>query len=145
MPMTDENELNRTEGGADEGMVERLLEAAARRRPPMRAEFRDRLLRQAEAAAARQAEAAAPPAGAALAGRGGLVGAGVLRRWVSGAKAALAPLGGWPAMAGVLSAALVGLWLGYARPDVVQPLLGDVSELDPGEFAPDMSLILGEG
>ncbi len=160
MPMSnDDRPIRPQDGSAQEGrQVEALLNEAAGMRPAMRPEFMDRLLRQAEEAAALQAQKAgsalsagtdSPFAGAA----GGAVADGPIRlvqQRLGRVKRAVAALGGWPALAGMLSAALVGLWMGYAPPSALQPLLGETSELDPGaldpgEFTPDMTQILGEG
>jgi hypothetical protein len=49
-----------------------------------------------------------------LAGRAG---------WRAGWREALAALGGWPALAGLAAASLVGVWIGAAPPDGLAPLL----------------------
>jgi hypothetical protein len=52
-------------------------------------------------------------------------------------------IGGWPAMAGMASAAAAGVWLGFSSPDLVDGYLGG-GDLSLGEFMPDVSL-LAEG
>lgn len=54
--------------------------------------------------------------------------------------AVLAAIGGWPAMAGMLSATLAGLWLGFASPDTLGGVIGFGADYTVGDFMPALSL-----
>ena len=69
--------------------------------------------------------------------------------------AILGLLGGWPAVAGMASAAVAGLWIGVAAPDTVTGLAGlssattatataDSASYELGDLLPGLDLI-GEG
>lgn len=65
------------------------------------------------------------------------LGAGAAQRPLGGRagwREALAALGGWPALAGLAAASLVGVWIGAAPPDGLAPLL---SPLGAGTFVLD--------
>jgi hypothetical protein len=57
----------------------------------------------------------------------------------------LAAIGGWPAAAGLATATVAGLWIGYAQPDLGAVTLGtgadevvyDIGGLLPGYVATD--------
>lgn len=69
----------------------------------------------------------------------------------------LAAVGGWPALAGMVTAALAGIWLGFASPDELNALAGglilndgstgsvsyDVDEIVPGGAG--FGILLEEG
>ncbi|MCR8725449.1 hypothetical protein [Frigidibacter sp. ROC022] len=52
----------------------------------------------------------------------------------------LAAIGGWPAMAGMASAAMAGLWLGFASPSTLDGVIGFGSEYTVGDFMPSLDL-----
>ena len=68
-----------------------------------------------------------------------LVQPGSARRGRGAFKAVLRTLGGWPAVAGLAAASMVGIWIGAAAPDLVPQLPGagsaplyDLADLMPG-------------
>ncbi len=73
-------------------------------------------------------------------GRGGLGG------WLANL---LAPIGGWPAVAGLATATVAGGWIGYASGDGLSGLTGDAISAgggaDLGEFMLSYDDLLGEG
>jgi hypothetical protein len=121
MTMTDRHE---TDGDA---ALDALFGAARATRPDPSAALLARIAADAEALAADRArQAAARPA------RGGMFG------W-------LPAIGGWPALAGLATATVAGLWIGYAQPDLgAVTLIGsadegtyDIGGLLPGYVAED--------
>lgn len=87
-----------------------------------------RVMAQAEALAA--PSAAAPAARPAAARRGLLAGL-------------MAALGGWPAMAGMATAAAAGVWVGFSSPDLVDGYLGTSQGIALGDYMPDVVEIAG--
>ncbi len=121
MVMADSRRLNDEE-------LEKLLAEAARHPPPLPEGLLERVL--ADAGALADAAAGGRPAPApAPAAR---------PRRLAACAGWLTALGGWPALAGLSAAALVGLWLGYAPPQAVERLAGarpgNEGGFDPGEF-----------
>lgn len=55
----------------------------------------------------------------------------------------LAALGGWPAMAGMATAAATGVWLGFSSPDLVEGYLGSSESYSLGDYMPDVVEIAG--
>ncbi|MGJ8585407.1 MAG: dihydroorotate dehydrogenase [Marinosulfonomonas sp.] len=65
-------------------------------------------------------------------------------------KAILAPIGGWPAMAGLATATVAGVWIGYSPPESVSGfaedyLSGSLLTYDLGDYLPSYDLISDEG
>ncbi len=62
---------------------------------------------------------------------------------------ALAALGGWPAVAGMASATVAGVWIGYAQPDPVGTVASGlgVVQTDYGvdDLMPDFGIVLAGG
>ncbi|WP_068112929.1 hypothetical protein [Tropicimonas marinistellae] len=58
-------------------------------------------------------------------------------------------IGGWPAMAGLVTATAAGIWIGYNPPSTVdtltQPLLGSVYNLTMDSSLPDIDFLLADG
>jgi hypothetical protein len=122
MTMTDRHE---TDG---EAALDALFGAARKAHPEPSAALLARIAADAEAVAADRArQAVARPA------RGG-----ALRGWLSA-------LGGWPAVAGLATATVAGVWIGYAQPDLGSVMLigtadegaYDIGGLLPGYVADD--------
>ncbi|MBV1867384.1 MAG: hypothetical protein KUG69_05700 [Marinosulfonomonas sp.] len=69
-------------------------------------------------------------------------GAGLFARFVS-------LIGGWPTAAGLATATVAGIWIGYAVPETVDGLAGSAwftgSNLDMVEFTASFDSLLGEG
>ena len=63
--------------------------------------------------------------------------------------AALNGIGGWPAVAGLATATVAGIWIGFAQPGslggVADGLLATGSAYDPGDFMPGFDSLLAEG
>jgi len=55
--------------------------------------------------------------------------------------AALAVLGGWPTMAGLMTAAVAGLWIGVSPPQLIEGLMG----VQTVEYLPGFNALLEEG
>jgi hypothetical protein len=120
--MTDRHE------NEDEAALDALFGAARAARPDPSAALLARIAADAEAVAAELArQAAARPA------RGGFFG------W-------LPAIGGWPALAGLATATVAGVWIGYVQPDLGSvTLIGtatdegtyDIGGLLPGYVADD--------
>ncbi len=92
---------------------------------------------------ARQAGAGRSGVGQAGAGRAGLAG------WLANL---LAPIGGWPAVAGLATATVAGVWIGYASGDGLTGLTGLNGDAisasggaELGEFMLSYDDLLGEG
>lgn len=75
-------------------------------------------------------------------------GEGALRRpglWAG----VLAAIGGWPAVAGLATATVAGIWIGYAQPGGVETLttdlLGTSDGYDVVDLLPSYDGFLGEG
>jgi hypothetical protein len=121
MTMTERHESD------DDAALDALFGAARAARPDPSAALLARIAADAEAVAADRArQAAARPS------RGGIFG------W-------LPAIGGWPALAGLATAAVAGVWIGYAQPDLGSvSLIGaadegtyDIGGLLPGYVAED--------
>lgn len=57
----------------------------------------------------------------------------------------LASIGGWPAAAGMATAAATGVWLGFSSPDLVDSYVGAAGSVALGEFLPDVGVLAAEG
>mgnify|MGYP000091341386 CR=1 FL=1 len=69
------------------------------------------------------------------------------RGWLA---ALLAPIGGWPAMAGLATATVAGVWIGYSPPESVSGfaddyLAGNILTYDLGDYLPSYDMISDEG
>lgn len=132
MTMTERPQDDRA-AGPGEGGLEDFFAAARAQRPEPDADLLARIAAEAEAAAAARAR----PAPARPSGQSGRPGGG-LGGW-------LAAIGGWPAAAGLATATVAGLWIGYAQPDLGVMTLGapteeatyDIGGLLPGYVATD--------
>ncbi|MCV2881393.1 dihydroorotate dehydrogenase [Actibacterium sp. XHP0104] len=121
---------------ADERMTDtdelELLFAAARDAAPVPSDgLLARVLADAEAEQARPAPALIRPEG------------GLLAR-------AMRQIGGWPALAGLATATLAGVWIGYAQPAGLDGLTdtvwqGDAAGYDLVEMIPSLDGYLTEG
>ncbi len=100
----------------DGGELERFFEAARAEVTEISDDFMERVMADADSVLAARA-----PVSRAEPERGGR-----LRRFVSG-------LGGWPAVAGMATAMLAGVWVGFAAPEQVNTLSGGL--LAAGEAA----------
>lgn len=64
-------------------------------------------------------------------------------------QAILGTLGGWPAVAGLATATIAGVWIGYASPDTVTGIsdgyLSTDTMFDLGDFLPTFDTLLDEG
>lgn len=118
--------------GKDDDGLEPFFAAARDARPEVSPDLMARILADAD----REIERRAAPAPAAP------------RRgwWLS----AIALVGGWPAMAGMLTATIAGVWIGFAAPGTVSTLSGGVAssgyeleDMMPGYG--DLAGILDEG
>ncbi len=131
MAMADGKRLNDEE-------LEKLLAEAGREAPLPSGQLLERIMADAEAVAAR-AEAPAPPSVPPAARHGGRAGR------------LLAALGGWPALAGLATAAVAGVWLGLAPPPGLEAISrGAQLPLGGGdygveEFMPSLDDMLTEG
>ncbi|PTW50978.1 dihydroorotate dehydrogenase [Rhodovulum kholense] len=92
----------------------------------------DAMIAAAEAAAPRPV---APRPVAAQTGRRGLL------------AVLVAAIGGWPALAGVATAGVFGLWIGYAGPGDVGTLTATIlgSAYGPNDLVPSLDTYLTEG
>lgn len=56
-------------------------------------------------------------------------------------------VGGWPAMAGLATATVAGIWIGYGTPEALNDLSAGYlgASYDLGDFMPSINLILEEG
>ena len=58
-------------------------------------------------------------------------------------------IGGWPTAAGLASATLAGIWIGYAVPETLDGLAGGAwfvgSDLDMVQFTASIDSLMGEG
>ncbi len=131
MAMADGKRLNDEE-------LEKLLAEAAEQAPLPSGQLLERIMADAEAVAAQGETPAAPPVPpAARQGR---------RR-----GRLLAALGGWPALAGLATAAVAGVWLGLAPPPGLETIArGAQLPLGGGdygveEFMPSLDDMLTEG
>jgi hypothetical protein len=52
----------------------------------------------------------------------------------------LALVGGWPAAAGMATAAAAGVWLGFSSPDLIDGYVG-ADSVALGDFMPDVSVV----
>ena len=126
MKMTDKRPL-------DEAQLDALFFAAAQDRPTPSDDLMARIMADAEAEIA----AASIPAAVTSAPRQG---------WLA---SVIATIGGWPAAAGLATAAVTGLMIGLVPPDSLLELADDylvassVYELD--DFMPSYGDLLGEG
>ena len=63
--------------------------------------------------------------------------------------AALKGIGGWPALAGLATATVAGIWIGFAQPgslgSVADGVLETQSAYDLGDFMPGYGNLLAEG
>ncbi len=104
--------------------LEPLFEAARAKAPQPSAELMARILVDAQAHLPAPAPVAAvqsvPP---------------VRRGWLAGL---LAAIGGWPSVAGMATATVAGLWLGFAQPEALTTLSGGA--LLPGATAENYEL-----
>jgi len=61
----------------------------------------------------------------------------------------LAGIGGWPAMAGLATATVAGVWIGYASPDtldgITNGLLTSRTAYEVGDFMPTLDDLFYEG
>ncbi|MGR3342323.1 MAG: hypothetical protein ACU0DI_03715 [Paracoccaceae bacterium] len=61
----------------------------------------------------------------------------------------LAAIGGWPAMAGLATATVAGVWIGYASPDtldgIANGLLTSRTAYEVGDFMPTLDDLFYEG
>ena len=61
----------------------------------------------------------------------------------------LAAIGGWPAMAGLATATVAGVWIGYASPDtldgIASGLLPSRTAYEVGDFMPTLDELFYEG
>lgn len=61
----------------------------------------------------------------------------------------LKSIGGWPAMAGLVSATVAGVWIGYGSPAALDDLsagyLGVSAVYDLGDLMPSIDIVLQEG
>ncbi len=60
----------------------------------------------------------------------------------------LAGIGGWPAMAGLATATVAGVWIGYASPDTLDGIasgLASRTTYDVGDFMPTFDDLFYEG
>lgn len=64
-------------------------------------------------------------------------------------KGALQAIGGWPALAGLATATMAGIWIGFAQPGalgtVADGVLATSSDYDLGDFMPGFDNLLAEG
>jgi len=118
----------------DEDTLNALLAQAARDGPEPSIGLLTRIMADADTVAAEteQAPRAAPKVQ-------------VIARW----RLVLAAIGGWPALAGLATAAVAGLWLGVAPPSGLQSmtgaLTGTTDSFDLGDFMPSFDNLLDEG
>ncbi|RAP42087.1 hypothetical protein BYZ73_06960 [Rhodovulum viride] len=112
--------------------IEALFAAARAERAEPSAALMARIMDDAMIAAA---EAAAPRPVAAQTGRRGLL------------AVLVAAIGGWPALAGVATAGVFGLWIGYAGPGDVGTLTATIlgSAYGPNDLVPSLDTYLTEG
>jgi hypothetical protein len=104
--------------------------AAGREPPKVGPDLSARMLADAAALAAARA-VPAPRAAARRPGLAGLV---------------AAVFGGWPAVAGMASAAAAGVWLGFSSPDLGDGYLASSdSGYTLGDFMPDLAALAGGG
>ncbi|MBN2905810.1 MAG: dihydroorotate dehydrogenase [Rhodobacteraceae bacterium] len=91
-----------------------------------------------------QIEGRAVPAAAAVAAPLAPARRGLLRGAFRGAVAAL---GGWPSMAGLASAAIAGLWIGYAGPAGLDTVTGALwsDGYEVSDLVPSIDAFLTEG
>lgn len=118
-------EMNDTE-------LEHFFHAAQAAAPQPSEALMARILRDAEAQQPK-AQPAAPHRA-----RGG---------WLSGV---LRGLGGWPALTGLATATVAGVWIGYAAPSAVSTLASDIwpsdtTGYDVVDLIPSMDTFLAEG
>ncbi|MGI1663541.1 dihydroorotate dehydrogenase [Palleronia sp. KMU-117] len=121
--------------GPDAADLDHFFAAARAQRPEPGVDLLARIAAEAEATAA--ARARPGPASARANGRQGRSGVW-LGDW-------LAAIGGWPAVAGLATATVAGLWIGYAQPHLGAMTLGtgtdeatyDLGGLLPGYVAAD--------
>lgn len=71
----------------------------------------------------------------------------VRRGWL---ESLLGVIGGWPAMAGLATATVAGVWIGYSPPEAVSGfaedyLSGSVLTYDLGDYLPSYDMISDEG
>jgi len=92
----------------DEAALEAVFEAARAEAPPPSEALLARIVADAETTAAGRER----PARAARPRRAGLI------------AAAIGALGGWPALAGMVTATAASVWLGFAAPDELNTLAG---------------------
>jgi hypothetical protein len=61
----------------------------------------------------------------------------------------LAAIGGWPALAGLATATVAGLWIGYASPDtldgIASGLVASQTTYEVGDFMPTLDDLFYEG
>jgi hypothetical protein len=113
--------------------LELFFEAGRAAAPAPSAALLERVLADAQAHQSPRAPGRTPPAAA---GR---------RAWAG----LLAALGGWPAVAGLASVMVAGIWLGYAAPDGLDGLSAALWPARDGydvvDMVPSFDGLLGEG
>jgi hypothetical protein len=57
----------------------------------------------------------------------------------------LSAIGGWPAAAGMATAAMAGVWLGFSSPELIDTYVGTDGTVALGDFLPDVTALAGEG
>lgn len=61
-------------------------------------------------------------------------------RWRAPVASIIAALGGWPAMAGMVTATLAGIWIGFSQPATLETVTGGLMGSSGGVVATDQDL-----
>ncbi len=118
--------------------LEELLQSAAKAGPDPSDALLARVMADADAVLAERSAESAMPVGSVPTSASG----GWLNRLLGG-------VGGWPAVAGLATATIAGVWIGYAQPaslgGVAGGLLAGETAYDLGDLLPDYDSVLAGG
>lgn len=127
-----------TKTDRSEQELEELLQLAAKAGPDPSDALLARVMADADAVLAERSAASATALGSVPTTASG----GWLNRLLGG-------IGGWPAVAGLATATVAGVWIGYAQPasfsGVAGGLLAGETAYDLGDLLPDYNSVLAGG